>query len=294
MWSTRRATRMYRPRKGRHFTSLSTDEGALVARSGIYKTESCLIGHRLGGARVLSGCALNLKQSIFPTAILKIMFQIKICGITSRDDAQHAASAGADAIGLNFFDRSPRYVTVSRADEIVADLPGDISKVGVFVNPTLELVEETTRRLQLNYVQLHGDEPPEFLAALRDTPVIRAFRCGDGGFDALDMYLQRCRECGKSPFAVLVDAFSPDQYGGTGRRVDWDAVGKWRDRSRVERLILAGGLSPANVASVIRFVCPNAVDTASGVESSPGVKDLELVRQFVAEAKTAFRRPQQS
>jgi phosphoribosylanthranilate isomerase len=150
------------------------------------------------------------------------LFRIKICGITNADDARLAADAGADAIGLNFYAGSPRYVDIARAEAISAVLPAGVAKVGVFVNAAAREVAETAMRLALDYVQLHGEEPPEFLgevAALSPVPILRALRFGPAGLTPLAEYLNRCDELGTSPPAVLVDAFSPAAFGGTGEAV---------------------------------------------------------------------------
>jgi phosphoribosylanthranilate isomerase len=215
------------------------------------------------------------------------LFRIKICGITNADDARLAADAGADAIGLNFYAGSPRYVDIARAEAISAVLPAGVAKVGVFVNAAAREVAETAMRLALDYVQLHGEEPPEFLgevAALSPVPILRALRFGPAGLTPLAEYLNRCDELGTSPPAVLVDAFSPAAFGGTGEAVDWAALASWRRDLPVENLVLAGGLRPENVRQALSTVRPTAVDVASGVESRPGRKDPQLVRDFIAAA----------
>ncbi|MCU0880438.1 MAG: phosphoribosylanthranilate isomerase [Pirellulaceae bacterium] len=195
------------------------------------------------------------------------MFQIKICGITTVEDALLAAEAGADAIGLNFYAQSPRCVSPEGAQEIGR---GITSGWGV---------------------QLHGDEPP---AAIRDvrhltkTPVVRAFRCRGSNLADVAGYLAECRNLDAMPDAILLDAFAPGSYGGTGHVVDWPVVGSRGEQLFGLPLILAGGLTPDNVAQAIATARPNAVDVASGVESSPGKKDPAKVRAFVAAAKAAF------
>ncbi|HEX4147289.1 MAG TPA: phosphoribosylanthranilate isomerase [Pirellulales bacterium] len=215
------------------------------------------------------------------------MFQIKICGITSAADGLCVADAGADAVGLNFCPASPRHIELGRAEEIVAALPGGIARVGVFVNAPAAQVDQIARRLRLDYVQLHGDEPPEYMAELAGLPVIRAFR-GTSDFQHVAAYLAACRTLGHAPVAVLIDAFQSGQYGGTGQSPDWSAVARARLAWAEMPLVLAGGLKPANVAAAIQQVGPAAVDTASGVERSPGRKAADLVDQFVAAARGAF------
>jgi phosphoribosylanthranilate isomerase len=216
------------------------------------------------------------------------MFKTKICGVTNVADARLVRDIGADAIGLNFYPQSPRYVERATAQEIVNSLGDRIVKVGLFVNASAEEVIDTYDRLGLDLIQLHGDEPPEFLFELGDRPVMRAFRVGSEGLDPVVNYLSRCRETNCLPVMVLLDAFQKDAYGGTGKTADWSALANRGDRLGDIPVVLAGGLTRENVAEAIDQVHPAAVDTASGVESAPGKKDPELVRQFVAAAKAAL------
>jgi phosphoribosylanthranilate isomerase len=216
------------------------------------------------------------------------VFRVKICGITNPLDAAAAAAAGADAIGLNFYEGSRRFVSEEEAARIVAAIPAGVVKVGVFVNHTREAVLRGFDALRLDLVQLHGDEPPEFLAALGGLPVMRAFRRGPGGAAEVAAYLDRCRALGCLPRMVLVDAHRPGAYGGTGELGDWNAAAELARSSAVPSVVLAGGLTPGNVAKAVAATRPRAVDTASGVEASPGVKDPELVRAFVAAARGAL------
>ena len=144
-------------------------------------------------------------------------FRTKICGITNVPDAECLATVGVDAIGLNFFEKSKRFVEVGEAAIIAAALPPEVLRVGVFVNASIESIRDTVERVGLDFVQLHGDEPPEFLTELTDVRVIRAFRCRDG-LDEVAEYLARCRH---KPHAVLLDAYDPNEYGGTGKQLHW-------------------------------------------------------------------------
>jgi phosphoribosylanthranilate isomerase len=216
------------------------------------------------------------------------MFQIKICGVTTIDDAKAVAAAGADAIGLNFYAGSSRFLPLEQAQHVAAIIPPKVLKVGVFVNAPAEAICGAYDALGLDLIQLHGDEPPEFLAELGDRPVMRAFRVGPEGLQGVAAYLARCRELGTPPALVLVDAFVADQRGGTGKTADWDKLVAERHLLGDTPLVLAGGLTPDNVAEAIRRVHPAAVDTASGVESSLGKKDLAAVRRFVEAATQAF------
>jgi phosphoribosylanthranilate isomerase len=245
------------------------------------------------------------------------MFRVKICGITSIDDALQAAEAGADAIGLNFYEPSPRFVAPDLAGEIVAALRDryDAQRLaifGVFVNATLDDIVWIFREgnlfgpRQSLGVQLHGDEPPELLAELRQhgigtsedllhtlgyaplTPVLRAFRSQSPDLADVKAYLQACQDLIASPQAILLDAHEPGTYGGTGKAVDWNLLARERGGFGGLPVILAGGLTPQNVAQAIAIARPHGVDVASGVESSPGKKDHAKVWSFVAAAKKAF------
>lgn len=222
------------------------------------------------------------------------MFRVKICGITNVNDAMAVARTGADAVGLNFFPKSPRYVDPERAQAIIEALPPRVVKVGLFVNADPEVVCRMFDQLGLDLIQLHGDEPPELLTQLGERPVMRAFRLGEGGLRPVGEYLDRCRQLKCVPRLVLIDAMVRGVYGGSGQVADWGVARRYAATAFSEEhappppLVLAGGLTPDNVAEAIRTVRPLAVDTASGVESAPGRKDPATVEAFVRAAKTAF------
>lgn len=247
------------------------------------------------------------------------MFKVKICGVTSMEDALLAAEAGADAIGLNFYEKSPRCITAEQAEEIVSRLredysPDRVAVFGVFVNASLDDILWTIRAANLYGVeqgvglQLHGDEPPEYLRDLQHqglgvaghllqasghiptVPVIRAFRCRGSDLAAERAYLDACLKLSALPQAVLLDSYQPGTYGGTGHTADWQAVVEQREALQRLPVILAGGLTPGNVAEAIATARPDGVDVASGVESAPGKKDPVKVLAFVAYAKQAFRK----
>jgi len=201
------------------------------------------------------------------------MVRVKICGITNIEDALTAIAAGADALGFVFHDESPRRVTPEEAAGIIAALPPFIQTVGLFVNRPLAFVNETAARCRLDLVQLHGDEPPEFCDAV-ERRVIKAFRVKD--ITSLDP-IRHYRVA-----AHLLDAYSPNAYGGTGLTFNWDIAKVAKDFSPV---ILAGGLTPDNVRDAVETVMPYAVDVSGGVESSPGKKDAAKVREFIRRAK---------
>jgi phosphoribosylanthranilate isomerase len=213
------------------------------------------------------------------------VFRIKICGITNPSDARLAEEAGADAIGLNFYQRSPRFITRDQAPTVAAATGTAVLKVGVFVNASAEEIAQHCTQVPLDVIQLHGDEPPEFLKQLPDLPVIRAFRCGSKGLSPLIAYLDLCAAVGRLPTALLIDAQAPGQYGGSGQTVDWTALPSARAWLHGLPVILAGGLTPANVAQALEISGADGADVASGVEISPGMKDGELVRSFVTAAR---------
>ena len=197
---------------------------------------------------------------------------LKICGLTNEADAAQAAAAGATMIGVVFAPASPRCVTPDRARDIVEAVPGDVPVVGVFVNEPIESLVAIVAHSGVRIVQLHGDEPEAYAAALK-VPLLRAGGV-DGGLEA------------RWPTAtLLLDAVSDAQRGGTGTRVDWPKAAAIARRRRV---VLAGGLTPANVAEAIGTVRPFGVDVSSGVEDAPGRKNHEKVAQFLANARAAF------
>ncbi len=212
------------------------------------------------------------------------MFKTKICGATTPEDALSVAAVGCDALGLNFYEKSKRYISREVAKSIVKNLPRTVKRVGVFVNASSSFIRETAEALQLDFVQLHGDEPPEFLDEISDLKIIRAFRCKDG-LEPVRDYLYQCDQ---PPVAVLVDAYDPNEFGGTGKTLHWPDLANAGEFIGDLPLILAGGLTPTNVGKAIELARPHGVDTASGVESAPGVKDSELSKQFVAAANSAF------
>lgn len=205
------------------------------------------------------------------------MVRVKICGITNLEDALAAIEAGADEIGFNFYARSPRFISAREARAIVEALPVEVSTVGVFVNETEADLLRTADEAGMRAVQLHGDETPAYCARLRGKLTIKALRASDE-FDPASASSYETD-------AVLLDAYVPGEWGGTGRVCDWEAAR--RVRAIVPRLYLAGGLAPGNVAEAIDAVGPFAVDVCSGVELSPRRKDEQLMRDFVERARAA-------
>jgi phosphoribosylanthranilate isomerase len=218
-------------------------------------------------------------------------FWIKICGITNIDDARAAADAGADAIGLNFFSKSRRFVDPRSAAHIAGELPTDILKVGVFVNHDLHQITEIVGQVGLDAVQLHGDEPALLVAELPPhVRIVRAHRCGREGLAPLAPYLDECHSLGRMPDLLLIDADAGADFGGSGTLADWALIRQQKDLFCGLPLILAGGLTPDNVADAIEAVAPNGVDVASGVERESGLKDPDLIARFVTTARNAARR----
>jgi phosphoribosylanthranilate isomerase len=217
------------------------------------------------------------------------MFRIKICGITNVDDARAAADGGADAVGFNFFSKSRRFVEPETARQVALALPPGIKRVGVFVNHDAPEIIAIKSFVGLDAIQLHGAERAEQLANLpADAILVRAYRCGGDGLAPLAHYLDGCRAAGRSPDAVLIDADAGSEFGGTGRAADWTRITHERAMLGGLPLILAGGLTPANVAAAIQAVRPAGVDVATGVECLPGIKDRELMMRFIEAARQGF------
>ncbi len=202
--------------------------------------------------------------------------RVKICGITSLEDALAAVDAGADALGFVFHRASPRFVTAAQAFAITSSLPAFVAKVGLFVDAGEAFVHETAGICGLDTLQFHGEESPEFCRRFA-LKVIKAFRIRDeGSLAALKAYGRE---------TCLLDSYVPDKLGGTGERFNWALAANASQFA--PRIILAGGLTSANVADAVKQVRPYAVDVSSGVESSPGRKDPAKVMAFVRAAKWA-------
>jgi len=201
----------------------------------------------------------------------------KICGVTRVGDALHAVREGATAIGFVFWKGSPRYIEPERAGEIVAALPAHVTTVGVFVNETVDGVRETARVAGLRMVQLHGDETPVYVEQI-DQPVMRAV--------TLDTVVDTAKTW-PAETTLLLDSTDPSRRGAGRAAVDWSRAALLTPGRRV---VLAGGLTPDNIEEAIVTVRPMGVDVASGVESAPGVKDLDKVARFLANARAAFAR----
>jgi phosphoribosylanthranilate isomerase len=200
---------------------------------------------------------------------------LKICGVTTRDDANLLVTMGVDALGVNFWPKSKRYLAPDKATWL-KELEGKILRVGVFVNEPTELPLRLVGEGYLDVVQLHGDETPEDAAAIRDgeIPFFKAI-----GVKTL-ADLDRAPEFGAA--AILLDAHAPGIYGGTGEVFDWEVASDFRRRHPLLPVILAGGIVPGNAGLAAMSVQPAALDIASGAEISPGIKDFEKVAAFLA------------
>jgi phosphoribosylanthranilate isomerase len=201
--------------------------------------------------------------------------RVKICGITNLPDAQVAVEAGADALGFNFYEMSPRFVPTKTAAAISRSLPPYTLRVGVFVNSSEELVRRAMGDCGLSLLQFHGDEPPEFCTQF-GLMSMKAFRVRDAG---------SLKELPTYPTdAWLLDAYASDRFGGTGETFNWNLAIEAQKFGKP--VFLAGGLTPENVGEAVRQVQPFGVDVSSGVESSPGRKDHTKLCAFINEAKS--------
>lgn len=205
---------------------------------------------------------------------------MKVCGLTRVDEAVACVEAGANWIGLNFHPASPRCVTPAIALEIVSALPGNAQTVGLFVDRSIDEIHNLSDIARFSIVQLHGREPTSDLARLAPLDVVRAFRIGD--LAAIVAMVEYLDDAERAPFAVLVDAYVAGVEGGTGHAIADNLLDRLPP---TRRLILAGGLTPENVAGRVAQVRPWMVDVSSGVESSPGRKDPAKVRAFVQAAR---------
>jgi phosphoribosylanthranilate isomerase len=203
------------------------------------------------------------------------MVEVKICGLTTLDDAVRCVELGADAIGLNFWSSSPRHTDIDTARRIVEEVGDRVETVGVFVDFDLEQILDVLRRTGLVWAQLHGDETPEVVNSLLPN-AYKAVGVKDGS--AIELGRRYPGE------HLLLDASVPGMPGGTGRTFDWTIAA---EVAKERKLTLAGGLTPDNVAEAVRAVRPFRVDVASGVESTPGRKDPALVAAFIEAAKRA-------
>ncbi len=208
------------------------------------------------------------------------MTKVKICGITNLEDALLSVKLGADALGFNFYAKSPRYISPVKAREICAELPPNILKVGIFVNETLDKIAEISELVRLSAVQLHGDETPEFTRLLKErisVEIIKALRVSEN-FEPSDALRFEAAD------AILLDAYSAREHGGTGETFNWKIAAEVK--KLVPKMYLAGGLSAENAARAIENIKPFAVDACSLLEAEKGRKDAAKLADFLLTAKS--------
>jgi len=199
--------------------------------------------------------------------------KIKICGFTQAQNARDASLLGIDAIGLVFYDKSPRYVEIERALEIVQALPPFINRVGLFVNADSYFIDEVLCEVPLDTLQFHGDETPQECQQY-GLPFMKALRVNE------QTNIPKLAQDYHQANGLLLDAYNSTTYGGTGESFDWSLAKVELDLP----IILAGGLNPETVGKAIQQVSPYAVDVSSGVESSKGIKDIQKIQQFIQQS----------
>ncbi len=197
-----------------------------------------------------------------------LIVKVKICGLTNYDDAIAAVEMGADLLGFNFYPKSPRFITLEKAAQIINKLPGFVNVAGVFVNAPFDEILEVIRQCQLNWVQLHGDESPQFCRDFLSLNVrtMKAIRVKD------EKDIEKVNDFFTD--AILLDAFDPEKYGGTGLTFDWNVIGHIG-----KRIFLAGGINPENAAEAVKLGV-YGIDVCSGVEAEPGKKDHKKMKEL--------------
>ncbi|MHC4088289.1 MAG: phosphoribosylanthranilate isomerase [Planctomycetota bacterium] len=197
-----------------------------------------------------------------------LIVKVKICGITNYEDAQAALDMGADLLGFNFYAKSPRFVPPEKARQIINMLPGFVDIAGVFVNESIEQINETKNLCQLDWVQLHGDESPKFCKQFlsHNVKVMKAIRVKE------QSDIQQAEDYFTD--AILLDAYDPEKYGGTGLSFDWNIIGHIN-----KRIFLAGGINPDNAADAVELGV-YGIDICSGIEAEPGKKDHRKVKKL--------------
>ncbi|MBM3249332.1 MAG: phosphoribosylanthranilate isomerase [Candidatus Omnitrophica bacterium] len=204
------------------------------------------------------------------------MVKVKICGITNLEDAKASVKAGCDALGFNFYKKSPRYISPEKAHAIIRQLPLTTVKIGVFVNAKADQIRQIARFCNLNILQFHGNESPEFCRKFKKYKIIKTFHIKDKiNLSEITRY---------KTFAYLFDTFSVFKKGGTGRKFNWDILSCLVGIKKP--IFLAGGLNAGNVRKAIEVTRPDWVDVCSYVETSPGKKDHEKIRVFIKAAKS--------
>lgn len=207
------------------------------------------------------------------------MVKVKICGITNLEDALASCEYGADALGFIFYKKSPRFIEPERVRDIIKDLPPFVTTVGVFVDEDADKINEIVKEVGLNVVQLYSKELPEFCEGIR-SKVIKVFRIQGSRVQEFKDEMKKYRVS-----AYLLDTYQEGMPGGTGETFNWKIA---KEAKGFGRIILAGGLTPQNVAEAVKTVMPYAIDVSSGVEERPGKKDLKKVKEFIERAKGAL------
>ena len=198
------------------------------------------------------------------------MTEIKICGMTNIEDACFVAESGVDALGFIFYPKSPRYVQPEKARDIIRKLPPEVAKIGVFVNHDTQGIKEIMEYCGLDFIQLHGNESPEYCRHFPESVIIKAMSPRtEEDLNIMEEYRAR---------AILVDTYAPGKHGGTGKVSNWELAVKIR---KMRPLILSGGLNPDNIEDAMKKVSPHAVDINSGVEKMPGKKDHGLIKRII-------------
>ena len=211
---------------------------------------------------------------------------VKVCGLRTVANTLEVAESGVDAIGLNFYEKSKRSITAEAAKEIVDALPKNVMSIGLFVNHPVDEVLQIAEETGIKTLQFHGDETPEFVAQFKDFQIIKAFRIDANNIGDLQAQIDSYQSAGIELFGCLIDANVSDAYGGTGKTAPWEVLRQNYDCDNFPPLILAGGLTAENVQEAVNIVQPWGVDTASGVESAPGIKDACLSQKFIQQAKS--------
>jgi phosphoribosylanthranilate isomerase len=211
------------------------------------------------------------------------MIEIKICGFKRKKDIVDAISLGIKWIGLNFYEKSPRFISEKEAKILIEDLPDDIKKIGVFVNPDEKKMFEIVKKLKINGIQLHGNEPPtlieKFKKEFTEKILIKAIHVKDK-----EDVLKKGKKYKMADF-FLLDRYEENLYGGTGKRIDDGEIENIDLPGN--KIFIAGGIKPENVKDIIRKFKPFGIDVASGVEIAPGIKDIEKIKKLIEEVKNA-------
>lgn len=217
------------------------------------------------------------------------MFHVKICGVRKPSEVSRLDLLGVDAVGFNFYPRSKRYLSEEAAAELHHAVPQGVAKVGLFVDAPEDRILKAFVDFDLRWIQLHGEEPVEYLRRMPPGKVVKAFRVGPQGLGPIAQYVREAADQGHSLAAILLDSWVPGAQGGTGVTADWARIALEKKMlPEGTPIILAGGLHAENVAQAIHIVRPFGVDTAGGVEGPDGFKNAERTEQFAQAALAAL------